>query len=222
MPVRSTPQRRSGESNQLVTEGDAFGEVHAERPPRVFAQTLNSHGLGSLGRRGSWIRALLHRTRCYWRQELLGGHAILWAMWVQRTIRLSARPRGFHLVTGEVLQAVPELEQISVGLLHLLIQHTSASLTLNENASPEVRHDFESWFDRAVPEGAPYWTHTLEGDDDMPAHVKAALLGPSLTLPVSGARLALGTWQGIYLCEHRDHAGPRSLVATAWGEAGDG
>jgi secondary thiamine-phosphate synthase enzyme len=143
-------------------------------------------------------------------------------MWVQRTIRLPARPRGFHLVSVEVTEALPELEQISVGLLHLLIQHTSASLALNENASPDVRYDFESWFDRAVPEGAPYWTHTLEGDDDMPAHVKAALLGPSLTLPVSHGRLALGTWQGIYLCEHRDHAGPRSLVATAWGEAADG
>ena len=139
-------------------------------------------------------------------------------MWLQRTVRLSARPRGFHLVTGEVLEALPELAEISVGLLHLLIQHTSASLALNENASAEVRRDFESWFDRAVPKGAPYWTHTLEGDDDMPAHIKAALLGPSLTLPIHDGRLALGTWQGIYLCEHRDRGGPRSLVATAWGE----
>ena len=142
-------------------------------------------------------------------------------MWVQRTIRLGARPRGFHLVGGEVLEALPELDGIQVGLLHLLIQHTSASLSLNENASPEVRHDLETWFDRAVPEGAGYWTHTLEGEDDMPAHVKAALLGPSLTLPVRDGRLALGTWQGIYLCEHRDHGGPRSLVATAWGEAAE-
>ena len=139
-------------------------------------------------------------------------------MWLQRTIRFSPRPRGFHLVTGEVVEALPELERIEVGLLHLLIQHTSASLALNENASPDVRHDFESWFDRAVPEGAPYWTHTLEGEDDMPAHIKAALLGPSLTLPVSGGRLALGTWQGIFLCEHRDRGGSRSVVATAWGE----
>ena len=139
-------------------------------------------------------------------------------MWLQRVIRLSGRPRGFHLVTNEVLDAVPELEQISTGLLQLLIQHTSASLALNENASPEVRHDLETWFDRAIPEGAPYWTHTLEGEDDMPAHVKAALLGPSLTLPVQGGRLALGTWQGIYLCEHRDHGGPRSLFITLWGE----
>ncbi len=139
-------------------------------------------------------------------------------MRVQRTIQLPAQPRGFHLVTAEVLKALPELSKISVGLLHLLIQHTSASLTLSENVSPEVRRDFESWFDRTVPEGAPYWTHTLEGDDDMPAHIKAALLGPSLTLPISDGRLALGTWQGIYLCEHRDHGGPRSLIATAWGE----
>ncbi|MDX6624003.1 MAG: hypothetical protein QOE75_1935 [Solirubrobacterales bacterium] len=139
-------------------------------------------------------------------------------MWVQRTIELSARPRGFHLVTGEVLGELPELGEISVGILHLLIQHTSASLALNEDASADVRRDFETWFDRAVPEGAPYWTHTLEGDDDMPAHIKAALLGPSLTLPISGGRLALGTWQGIYLCEHRNHGGSRSLVGTIWGE----
>ncbi|HWC07631.1 MAG TPA: secondary thiamine-phosphate synthase enzyme YjbQ [Solirubrobacterales bacterium] len=139
-------------------------------------------------------------------------------MWVQRTIELSARPRGFHLVTGEVLGELPELGEISVGILHLLIQHTSASLALNEDASADVRRDFETWFDRAVPEGAPYWTHTLEGDDDMPAHIKAALLGPSLTLPISGGRPALGTWQGIYLCEHRNHGGSRSLVGTIWGE----
>ena len=143
-------------------------------------------------------------------------------MWLQRTIRMPAKPRGFHLVTGEVLEALPELRGISVRLVHLLIQHTSASLALNENASPEVRRDFESWFSQAAPEGAPYWTHTLEGPDDMPAHIKAALLGPSLTLPVSDGRLALGTWQGVYLCEHRDHGGPRSLVATAWGEADGG
>src|SRR3954451_18428282 len=139
-------------------------------------------------------------------------------MWLQRTVRLSARSCGFHLVTDEVREALPELDEIQVGLLHLLIQHTSASLALNENASPEVRHDFESWFDRAVPEGAPYWTHTLEGEHDMPAHVKAALLGASLTLPISGGRLALGTWQGIYLCEHRDRGGPRSAIATIWVE----
>ncbi len=143
-------------------------------------------------------------------------------MWLQREIRLEARPRGFHLVTGEVVGALPELGSVRVGLLHLHILHTSASLTLNENASPDVRRDFASWFDRAVPERAPYWTHTLEGEDDMPAHVKSSLLGPSLTLPISAGQLALGTWQGIYLCEHRDHGGSRRLVATAWGEAGEG
>src|SRR3712207_273370 len=131
---------------------------------------------------------------------------------------LPARPRGFHLVTREVLGALPELRHFRVGILHLLIQHTSASLTLNENASPDVRRDFESWANAAVPEDAPFWTHTLEGADDMPAHVKASLMGPSLTLPVHAGRLALGTWQGIYLCEHRDRGGPRRLVATVWGE----
>jgi secondary thiamine-phosphate synthase enzyme len=140
-------------------------------------------------------------------------------MWVQKEIRLEPRPRGFHLVTGEVLGALPELRDVSVGLLHLLIRHTSASLALNENASPDVRRDFETWFNVAVPEDAGYWTHTLEGPEDMPAHVKAALLGPSLTLPVSQGRLALGTWQGIYLCEHRNRGGGRSLVATLWGAA---
>jgi secondary thiamine-phosphate synthase enzyme len=139
-------------------------------------------------------------------------------VWLQRQLELAPRPRGFHLVTREVLEALPELGEVEVGMLHLLIQHTSASLALNENASPDVRRDFETWFNEAVPEGARYWTHTLEGADDMPAHIKAALLGPSLTLPVARGRLALGTWQGIYLCEHRNHGGPRSLVATAWGE----
>jgi secondary thiamine-phosphate synthase enzyme len=139
-------------------------------------------------------------------------------MWVQRRITLGARPRGFHLVTREVLETLPELARVEVGLLHLLILHTSASLALNENASPDVRCDFETWFNEIVPERARYWTHTLEGPDDMPAHIKAALLGPSLTLPVSGGTLALGTWQGIYLCEHRDHGGARSLMATVSGE----
>jgi secondary thiamine-phosphate synthase enzyme len=139
-------------------------------------------------------------------------------MWLQREITLRPRPRGFHLVTGEIEAALPELRSLQVGLAHLFIRHTSASLTLNENASPDVRDDFAAWFDDAVPEDAPYWTHTIEGPDDMPAHIKASLLGPSLTLPVSGGRLALGTWQGIYLCEHRDHGGARSVMATAWGE----
>ena len=141
-------------------------------------------------------------------------------MWAQHEISFAPRPRGFHLITREVVDAMPELADLSVGLLHLLIRHTSASLALNENASPDVRRDFESWSDAAVPERAPYWTHTLEGADDMPAHIKAALFGPSLMLPVSRGRLALGTWQGIYLCEHRDRGGSRSIVATAWGESG--
>jgi secondary thiamine-phosphate synthase enzyme len=141
-------------------------------------------------------------------------------VWLQRQITLRPRPRGFHLVTGEVESGVPELRELRVGLAHLFIRHTSASLTLNENASPDVRRDFESWFDAAVPEDAPYWTHTLEGPDDMPAHIKASLLGPALTLPVSDGRLALGTWQGVYLCEHRDRGGPRSLLVTLHGETG--
>jgi len=139
-------------------------------------------------------------------------------MWAQHEIRLQARPRGFHLVSAEIEAAVPELRELRVGLMHLLIRHTSASLALNENASPDVRRDFETWFSQAVPERAPYWSHTLEGPDDMPAHIKAALLGPTLTLPIAGGRLALGTWQGIYLCEHRDHGGERSVIATVWGE----
>jgi secondary thiamine-phosphate synthase enzyme len=139
-------------------------------------------------------------------------------MWAQHTIRLEARPRGFHLITGEIAGAVPELAGLGVGLLHLHIAHTSASLALNENASPDVRTDLESWFDDAVREDAPYWRHTLEGPDDMPAHVKSVLIGPSLTIPVSRGGMALGTWQGIYLCEHRDRGGPRSLVVTLNGE----
>jgi len=139
-------------------------------------------------------------------------------MWLQREIGLQPRSRGFYLVTGEVVDAMPEIAELSVGIVHLHIMHTSASLTLNENASPDVRRDFESWFSDAVPERASYWTHTLEGPDDMPAHIKASLLGPSLTVPVGEGRLKLGTWQGVYLCEHRDAGGGRSLVATVWGE----
>jgi secondary thiamine-phosphate synthase enzyme len=139
-------------------------------------------------------------------------------MWHQRQIRLAARPRGFHLVTREVAEAVPELTDLRVGLAHLQLLHTSASLTLNENASPDVRRDFASWFDRAVPEDAAYWTHTIEGPDDMPAHIKTSVLGTSLTLPIRDGGFALGTWQGVYLCEHRDDGGARSLLVTLWGE----
>ena len=143
-------------------------------------------------------------------------------IWIQREIVLDPRPRGFHLVTREIVGALPGLGDVSVGLLHLLIQHTSASLALNENASPDVRRDFESYFNHVVPEGAPFWTHTLEGADDMPAHIKASILGPSLTLPISRGRLALGTWQGVYLCEHRDRGGARSVVATIFGSDASG
>ncbi len=142
-------------------------------------------------------------------------------IWLQQEISLDPRPRGFHLVTREIVGAIPGLNEIEVGILHLLIQHTSASLTLNENASPDVRHDFESYFNEVVPERASYWTHTMEGPDDMPAHIKAAVIGPSLTLPIAHGRPALGTWQGIYLCEHRDRGGSRSVIATAWGKGSD-
>jgi secondary thiamine-phosphate synthase enzyme len=139
-------------------------------------------------------------------------------VWIQREVTLEARPRGFHLVTREVAESVPELRRLRLGLATLFMQHTSASLTLNENASPDVRRDFAAWFDRAVPDGADYWRHTLEGPDDMPAHVKTSLTGSSLVIPVRQGRLALGTWQGIYLCEHRNRGGPRQVVVTAFGE----
>ena len=141
-------------------------------------------------------------------------------MWLQRDITLEARPRGFHLVTREITGALPEIGDLRVGLCHLFIQHTSASLTLNENASADVRRDFATWFDDAVPEDFGGWTHTVEGSDDMPAHIKTSLLGPSLSLPVRDGALALGTWQGVYLCEHRDHGGARNVVFTAIGEEG--
>ena len=139
-------------------------------------------------------------------------------MWIQTRIELRPRPRGFHLVTSEIVDGVPELGSMSVGIATVFMQHTSASLTLNENASPDVRRDFAAWFDRAVPDGASYFAHTLEGPDDMSAHIKASLTGSSLVLPVARGRLALGTWQGIYLCEHRNDGGARSVVVTAFGE----
>ncbi len=137
---------------------------------------------------------------------------------VQHELTLDPRPRGFHLVTREVEQAIPELSDIRVGIATIFIKHTSASLTLNENASPDVRRDFESWANEAVPESAAYWSHVLEGSDDMPAHIKASLFGPSLTVPVRDGRFALGTWQGVYLCEHRNHGGPRTVVVTIFGD----
>lgn len=138
-------------------------------------------------------------------------------MWLQKEIQLRAKSRGFHLVTDEILAQFPELREVKVGMLHVFIQHTSASLTVNENADPTVRKDFESYFNRTVKEDEPYYTHTLEGSDDLPAHIKSSLLGSSVTLPVSDGRLNVGTWQGIYLCEHRDHGGSRRLVLTLQG-----
>jgi secondary thiamine-phosphate synthase enzyme len=141
-------------------------------------------------------------------------------MWIQKDIRLKPRQRGFHLVTDEILSQLPELRDFKIGLLHVFIKHTSASLTLNENADPTVRQDFESYFNRAVPEDQPFYRHMDEGSDDMPAHIKSSLLGNSLSLPVTNGRLAIGIWQGIYLCEHRNHGGSRSLVLTLQGEYG--
>jgi secondary thiamine-phosphate synthase enzyme len=140
--------------------------------------------------------------------------------WFQHTLTLPPVPRGLHLVTREVAAAVPELARISVGLLHVYIQHTSASLTINENADPDVRTDLAASLDAIAPEDFPY-VHTLEGRDDMPAHVKASLMGSSVTIPIREGRLMLGTWQGIYLCEHRNRGGPRTLVLTVWGELRD-
>ena len=139
--------------------------------------------------------------------------------WTQRTLTLPAHARGFHLITRNVVSALPELANVRTGLLHVFIQHTSASLTINENADPDVPADLESSFSSIAPEHFPY-QHTIEGPDDMPAHVKAALLGSSVTIPVSDGKLCLGTWQGIYLCEHRNHGGQRRLVLTLMGDEG--
>ncbi|CAI3790343.1 hypothetical protein AHFPHNDE_04062 [Pseudomonas sp. MM227] len=139
-------------------------------------------------------------------------------MWQQTLITLRARPRGFHLVTDELLAQLPRLRECRVGLLHLWLQHTSASLTVNENADPAVRRDFERFFNRLVPQGADGFEHNDEGPDDLPAHFKASLLGCQVTVPVTSGRLATGTWQGIYLGEHRDHGGARRVLATLYGE----
>ena len=135
----------------------------------------------------------------------------------QHELTLPEYPRGFHLITSHVLKAIPEIEQITTGQLTVFIKHTSASLTVNENADPTVRKDFESHFNKMVPENAPYYKHNTEGPDDMPAHIKASLLGVSVTIPITRGKLNTGLWQGIYLCEHRDHGGRRELVITALG-----
>lgn len=139
-------------------------------------------------------------------------------MYHQKVITLKPRPRGFHIITQEILNELSEIKEVKSGLLNLFIQHTSASLTINENVSSEVRRDMERHFNQMVPENASYYEHTLEGSDDMPAHIKSSLLGPSLTIPVTSGKLNLGTWQGIYLCEHRDNGGPRRMVITIMGE----
>lgn len=136
----------------------------------------------------------------------------------QESLQLRERRRGFHLITAEVMQAFPYIREMKTGMCQVFIQHTSASLTINENADPTVRQDFEMYFSKTVPENDPEYIHNDEGADDMPAHLKAALLGSSVMIPVRNGRFAFGTWQGIYLCEHRDHGGPRSLIITAWGE----
>lgn len=136
---------------------------------------------------------------------------------IQKQISIKARSRGFHLITDEILQAIPEIKTIKTGMLQVFIQHTSASLTINENADPTVRLDFETWMNKAVPEGDPDYRHDYEGDDDMPAHIKSSLMGASVLIPVTNGRLNLGTWQGIYLCEHRNYGGSRNVVITAWG-----
>ncbi|MDO3381720.1 secondary thiamine-phosphate synthase enzyme YjbQ [Gilvimarinus algae] len=135
-------------------------------------------------------------------------------MWLQSNLTLKPRSRGFHLITDDVIRQLPELAQLEVGWMQLFIQHTSASLTINENADPTVRGDLERHFNEFVPERAPYYQHDYEGDDDMPAHIKSCILGTSVMVPITEGRLALGTWQGIYLCEHRNHGGARRLVAT--------
>ena len=137
---------------------------------------------------------------------------------VQKEFKLKPYPRGFHIITGEITSSIPEIRDFKTGICHIFIQHTSASLTINENADPTVRDDFESHFNKYVPEDAPYYLHNYEGSDDMPAHIKSSLMGSSVSIPITDGRLNLGTWQGVYLCEHRDHGGSRRLVVTVWGE----
>ncbi len=139
-------------------------------------------------------------------------------MWLQKEIHLKSRPRGFHLITAELLHELPELRDLKIGMMNIFIMHTSASLTINENADPTVRQDFERYFSRAVPENEPYYRHSDEGPDDLPAHLKSSLLGSSLNIPISDGRPRLGTWQGIYLCEHRNHGGSRCVIVTIQGE----
>ncbi|MEB8432901.1 secondary thiamine-phosphate synthase enzyme YjbQ [Cocleimonas sp. KMM 6892] len=139
-------------------------------------------------------------------------------MWIQKEIQIKQKSRGFHIITDEILNKLIEIKDIEVGLMNVFIKHTSASLTINENADPTVRQDFESYFNKAVPENEPYYKHTLEGSDDLPAHLKASILGSSLNIPITNGRLNIGIWQGIYLCEHRNMGGSRNLVITLSGQ----
>jgi len=138
-------------------------------------------------------------------------------VWIQKTIALSPKSRGFHIITNDVLENIPELKDLKTGILQLFIKHTSASLTINENADPTVRTDFESHFNMLAPENQSYYQHTFEGSDDMPAHLKASLLGSSVSIPITDGKLNLGTWQGIYLCEHRNRGSDRKLIITIQG-----
>ncbi len=139
-------------------------------------------------------------------------------MWIQKEIYLKSRARGFHLITEDIVNNLPEMHQIQIGMMNVFIQHTSASLTINENADPSVRYDFESYFNRSVPENEPYYRHVDEGSDDLPAHIKSSILGSSLNIPITNGRLNMGIWQGIYLCEHRNRSSGRRIVVTINGD----
>lgn len=153
-----------------------------------------------------------------WLNHVILIEKLILTMWIQKEIRLNARPRGFHLITDEILQQLPELSSVHVGMMNVFIKHTSASLTINENADPTVREDFERFFNRTIPEDEPYYRHIYEGSDDLPAHLKSSVLGCSLNIPISDGSLSIGIWQGLYLCEHRNQGGPRTLMITVQGE----
>jgi secondary thiamine-phosphate synthase enzyme len=199
--LKTTTPRSSVASNHALSGGEGGGLSNARKvvpSPRDDPSGLN-------------CREAPHRGAP-------ADHVDPKATMLQRHLSLRARTRGFHLITDEIIASLPELRTIKTGVLHLFIQHTSASLTINENASPDVRSDMERHFMEMVPEDAPYYEHTYEGPDDMPAHIKASLLGAALSIPIGAGALLLGTWQGIYLGEHRNQAGPRRVVATIIGE----
>lgn len=162
------------------------------------------------GTKSNWLRKIF--------KQYFYRNGIDKIIWRQKEISLKPRERGFHLVTDEIVHQLPELNKIQIGLMHMLIKHTSASITLNENFDPDVRSDMEKYFSQAVKENEPWYNHNSEGTDDMPAHIKSTLIGNSLTIPITSGKLNLGTWQGIYLCEHRNHAGSRKIIVTISGE----